>query len=240
VAWREGLGLVGVVLASVLPALLGLPATCACSACAGRWAGWAWSRAPSARAVPVRRRATASLATLWRAPAFPPAGVFMLNGIASAMPATLVLFFVQDRLQAPPQQEPPFWRLFPVRGPVHPAVAARWWRRFGLARSWLAGMVLAVAVFVGPRSWARATLRPFLVVCALSGVALGTDLALPGALLAGVIAKRATAAAPKARTLAGGTLPPSSTWRWPPAWRCRCWAVRLHARHARPEAHCRP
>ena len=29
---------------------------------------------------------------------------------------------------------------------------------------------------------------PFLIVCALSGVALGTDLALPGALLAGVIA----------------------------------------------------
>jgi Na+/melibiose symporter-like transporter len=27
--------------------------------------------------------------------------VFMVNGIASAVPATLILFFVQDRLQAP-------------------------------------------------------------------------------------------------------------------------------------------
>jgi Na+/melibiose symporter-like transporter len=27
--------------------------------------------------------------------------VFMLNGTASAVPATLMLFFVQDRLQAP-------------------------------------------------------------------------------------------------------------------------------------------
>lgn len=27
--------------------------------------------------------------------------MYLLNGIASAIPATLVLFFVQDRLQAP-------------------------------------------------------------------------------------------------------------------------------------------
>jgi hypothetical protein len=31
------------------------------------------------------------------------------------------------------------------------------------------------------------------------------------------------ASAWKARTSAGGTSAPSSTWRWPPAWRCRCW-----------------
>ena len=34
--------------------------------------------------------------------------VFVLNGTASAIPATLVLFFVQDRLQASPSVEPAF------------------------------------------------------------------------------------------------------------------------------------
>ena len=35
-------------------------------------------------------------------------------------------------------------------------------------------------------------------------------------------AGRRPAAGAKARTSAGGTSRPSSTWRWPPAWRCRC------------------
>ncbi len=38
----------------------------------------------------------------------------------------------------------------------------------------------------------------------------------------------ATMARPRASTSVGGTLPPSSTLRWPPAWRCRCctaWAM---------------
>jgi GPH family glycoside/pentoside/hexuronide:cation symporter len=62
--------------------------------------------------------------------------------------------------------------------------------RFGLARTWLAGMLLAIAVFVWTAFLGAGDTLPFLVVCALSGVALGTDLALPGALLAGVIAGR--------------------------------------------------
>jgi GPH family glycoside/pentoside/hexuronide:cation symporter len=66
-----------------------------------------------------------------------------------------------------------------------------WLRAGGAASAWrvlAGGMLLAVAVFVwAGDSWARATPR-LLLVCALSGVALGTDLALPGAMLAGVIA----------------------------------------------------
>ena len=51
----------------------------------------------------------------------------------------------------------------------------------------LAGMLLAIAVFVWTAFLGAGDVVPFLVVCALSGVALGTDLALPSALLAGVI-----------------------------------------------------
>ena len=49
VAWREGLGLVGVLLAAVLPSLLGLPVMIAVLALALA-VGWlAWSQAPEPR-----------------------------------------------------------------------------------------------------------------------------------------------------------------------------------------------
>jgi Na+/melibiose symporter-like transporter len=59
--------------------------------------------------------------------------------------------------------------------------------RLGLARTWLAGMLLAVAVFVWTSTLGAGDGWAFLAVCALSGLALGTDLALPGALLTGLM-----------------------------------------------------
>ena len=115
--------------------------------------------------------------------------VFVLNGIASAIPATLVLFFVQDRLQAPPALEPAFLGTYFVSAALSLPLWMRGVRRFGLARTWLAGMLLAVAVFAWAATLGAGDAGLFLIVCALSGVALGTDLALPGALLAGVIAE---------------------------------------------------
>jgi GPH family glycoside/pentoside/hexuronide:cation symporter len=94
--------------------------------------------------------------------------VFMLNGIASAIPATLVLFFIQDRLQAPPAQEPCSWRLFRLRRTVHPAVAARrgpLWPGAHLAGRHAAG---DGGVCVDGAFWAAGDALPFLVVCALS------------------------------------------------------------------------
>jgi Na+/melibiose symporter-like transporter len=137
----------------------------------------------------VEKAATA--ASLWhplRRPAFRRLlAVFMLNGIASAIPATLVLFFVQDRLQAPPALEPAFLGLYFVSAAISLPLWMRAVRRFGLARTWLVGIVLAVATFAWAATLGAGDASLFLIVCALSGAALGTDLALPGALLAGVI-----------------------------------------------------
>ena len=187
VAWREGLGLVGVVLASVTPVLLGLPATLVVF-CVALVLGWvAWTRAlrphtegPHATGdiwQPFRRRAFRRLLV-----------VFVLNGIASAVPATLVLFVVQDRLQAPKEIESAVLAVYFLCAALSIPVWLRVVARLGLARSWLLGMLLAVAAFVGATQLGPGDTTAFLVVCALSGLALGTDLALPGALLAGVIA----------------------------------------------------
>lgn len=189
VAWREGAALVGVVLASVLPTLLGLPVMLGVFASA-LVLGWlAWLRAP--RPAPGAPQATngAELWRPWTRPAFRRlVTVFVLNGIASAIPATLVLFFIQDRLQAPPGQEPMFLATYFLCAALSIPLWLRAVARWGLARTWLAGMLLAVAVFAWTAALGVGDSLPFLAVCALSGVALGTDLALPGALLAGVVA----------------------------------------------------
>ena len=218
VGWREGLGLVGVLLASVVPVLAGLPAMLAVFAIALAGGLWLWSHAPRPfHPAPVTPapKAMASGATPravpspWRQPAFRRLlTVFMLNGIASAIPATLVLFFVQDRLQAPSNLAPAFLGMYFVCAAL--SVPLLWLRlvpRFGLARSWLLGMVLAIAVFGWANLLGSGDSLSFMAVCALSGVALGADLVLPGALLAGVIANAAgssAAASPPAGTGVAG------------------------------------
>lgn len=188
-AWREAFGLAGVVLASVLPGLFGLPVMLAVFG-AAMTLGWlAWTRAPHPPAHDAARADSASLWRPWRcAPFRRLLAAFMLSGIASAVPATLVLFFVQDRLRATPTQEPLFLGTYFVCAalsiPLWLKAVALW----GLARTWLAGMLLSVAVFVSVVGLGAGDIGAFVIVCALSGAALGTDLALPGALLAGVIA----------------------------------------------------
>jgi Na+/melibiose symporter-like transporter len=189
VAWREGLGLLGVVLASVTPVLLGLQATWLvfCVALALGWVFWTRALCPQPRADRPAR--SGALWQPFRQPAFRRLLlIFTLNGIASAVPATLVLFFVQDRLQAPRSVESAVLAVYflcaALSIPAWLGVVAR----LGLARSWMLGMLLAVAAFVGATQLGPGDTLPFLIVCAVSGLALGTDLALPGAMLSGVIA----------------------------------------------------
>jgi Na+/melibiose symporter-like transporter len=188
VAWREALGLVGVVMASVTPVALGMPATTAIFVVA-LIIGWlAWTRAVQ----PVAQRdAAAAPGAIWLP--FKHSNfkrlllVFMLNGIASAVPATLVLFFIQDRLQTPASQEPLFLGSYFLAAALSIPAWLAVVKRIGLARAWLCGMALSIAVFSWATQIGSGEATAFLIICALSGVALGTDLALPGAMLAGVI-----------------------------------------------------
>lgn len=188
VAWREGLGLVGVLLASALPVAIGLPATTAVFFVALALACWCWFCAPPPKNEVSVHRPPVNIWLPFQRPAFRELlTVFIVNGIASAIPATLLLFFVQDRLQAPPSMEPVFLGSYFVCAAVSIPVWLRLVQRFGLARSWLVGMVLSVSVFLFAASLGAGDSAGFIAVCALSGIGLGADLALPGALLAGVI-----------------------------------------------------
>lgn len=195
VAWREGLGLLGVVTASVLPSIVGMGVTTVVFA-AALTLGWlAWQRAVRPPLQPQAAPGLDRTSPTW-AP-FKAAGfkrlltVFMLNGIASAVPATLVLFFIQDRLAAPSTLEPLFLGSYFLCAALSIPLWLALVKRLGLARSWLGSMLLAMAVFVWASQLGTGQVIAFAVICALSGVALGADLALPSALLAGVIQQRA-------------------------------------------------
>ena len=201
VAWREGLGLLGVVTASVLPVLLGLPVTTAVFFVALVLGWWGWQRSvrPLTTMPHAVSETSATPTSIWqpfRQASFRRLlGVFMLNGIASAIPATLVLFFIQDKLAAPASFEPLFLGSYFLCAALSIPLWLAVVKRIGLARSWLVGMVLAMSVFVWASQVGDGQMLAFALICALSGAALGADLALPSALLAGVIqSQRAPAA----------------------------------------------
>lgn len=185
-AWREGFALVGVVAASLLPSALGFTATAAVlAACLAL--GLALLRlAPRPAASEA---AAAPLALAWRVPEFRRLlAVFLLNGIAAAVPATLLLFFIDDRLRLPESQGL-FLASYFVAAVVSLPVWLRVIARVGQPRAWALGMGLAVAAFAWAAALGEGDRVGFLAVCIASGAALGADLAIPGALLAGVIAR---------------------------------------------------
>jgi glycoside/pentoside/hexuronide:cation symporter, GPH family len=203
VAWREGCGLFGVLAASVLPSQLGMGAASLVLAVALAIGVALLAGAPSApprlharpQAAGSRHpRATAHWALPWHSAAFRRLlAVFMLNGIASAVPATLVLFFVRDRLQAG-HAEALFLGAYFAAAVVSIPLWVRIVRSFGLARAWLGGMGLAVAAFAWVLTLGAGDSAGFLAVCIASGVALGADLTIPGALLTGVVQRAGHAA----------------------------------------------
>lgn len=115
--------------------------------------------------------------------------VFMLNGTASALPATLVLFFVADVL-GDAARVPVFLLIYFAAAALGMPLWIRVGTRLGAKRAWLIGMVASVIAFawafaLGPGAWLA-----FGVICAVTGLALGADLAMPPALLAGAISER--------------------------------------------------
>ncbi len=193
-AWREGAGLIGVVLASVLPTALATPygmptalgvfaltfAVLLCLGCT-----------MLLRAAPHPQRVARSEAQSWRLPlrneAFRRlAAVYFINAVAVAIPATLALFFIADRLQLA-KLTGLFLALYFVSG----ALGLPFWTRLadllGKRRSWRLGMLTGCAAFIWAVLLEPGSAWAYAGVCLLSGLALGADLALPPALLADII-----------------------------------------------------
>lgn len=191
VAWREGFGLAGVLLANVLAATAGLGWTIVALCLSLALGVRALLSGPQPDHAPPKqarsRPMVAAMSLPWLSAGFRKLlGLFLLNGVASAMPATLVLFFIQDRLAAPAWTSAFLGVYF-----LMAAASMPWWvrqvSRLGPMRSWALGMGLSVMAFAGVLMLQAGDTWAYLLVCAASGFALGADLTVPGTLLTGVV-----------------------------------------------------
>ncbi|MBN8504552.1 MAG: MFS transporter [Burkholderiales bacterium] len=184
-AWREGLALVGVLVASVLISTSGWGLTTAVLALVLVAGLAALLRSP----LPAPQTHSGRLAwgLPWRTPGFQRLlAVYALNGIAAAIPATVLLFFVRDRLQTPQYEALYLVSYFAAAAASMPL----WLRavaRVGQGRAWLMGMGLAVISFVWAALLGKGDGIAFVAICIATGVAAGADLAIPPALLTRVI-----------------------------------------------------
>ncbi|MEM7239701.1 MAG: MFS transporter, partial [Pseudomonadota bacterium] len=111
---------------------------------------------------------------------------FFINGAANALPASLLLFFVEYRLGAP---EALLW-LVPLYFLCAIAGVPIWtWaaRRFSKHRAWGVAMLYTCAVFAGALFLGTGDVIPYAVVVVLTGLALGADMSIPPAIQADVI-----------------------------------------------------
>ena len=196
VAWREGLGLIGVILASVVPVVLVeeygagpgyrlFAYLFAATLLIGLATTLLWSPRPKEKLT--------ALTAGWRAAlAYRPVrqvyGFYLLNAVAVAVPATLVLFFISDVVQRP-KDAGLFLGAYFIAGllalPLWVALADRYGKRL----AWLSGSVLAALALFGASVVGEGDVWLYGIVCLIAGGALGADLALPGAMLADAIPK---------------------------------------------------
>ncbi len=213
-SWREGIGLIGLLAAAVLPTVMGFTlfsvlfalilagATWLCLSWHKKVFSSSWhpvldpgsSQAAGSLDPGLRRDATEAGEGSY---SFNPAiflkpemrGFFALYGVsmlASSIPAVLVLFFIRDLLGAE-ELNGAFLFLYFLSGALGMGLWMRLSERKDAAKAWLVSMLLAVAMFVWAFFLGPGDVVAYGVICVLSGMALGAELALPPAILSELI-----------------------------------------------------
>lgn len=191
-AAREGFGLLGVVLAAALPALLAADLAEGIARLA--WilpplllivAATTFARVGAGVPLPAASRPLwPSLRRVFADQSFRRLlAVFVTNGIAAALPATLFLFFVADVLRAE-SASGGLLALYFVAGAASLPLWVRLSATYGRSYAWLAAMILAMLAFGGASLLGQGDVYLFALICIASGFALGADLALPAAIAA--------------------------------------------------------
>jgi glycoside/pentoside/hexuronide:cation symporter, GPH family len=111
---------------------------------------------------------------------------YLMNGIANGLPATLFLLFVSYVLVLPEQFGLLLSTYF-VSGLIGLPIGIKLAQRFNKHRVWGISMLWAVVIFAWVPSLGTGDFVPFLIICILSGLSLGIDMALPASIQADVI-----------------------------------------------------
>jgi len=184
--WREGLGLFGLLIAAILPSLFNLQifsyiltGLLALSALIF----FLWSKNHDTIVQKTDNKvAKADFKILLHPQNIWFFGAYTLSMIASAIPAVLVLFFIRDHLNAE-SYTGIFLLLYFLSGALGMPLWQWLSNKTCKHAAWMLAMGLAVISFI----WA-AFLNPndiiqYGVICFLSGIALGAELALPPSIL---------------------------------------------------------
>lgn len=193
-AWREAFGLVGVVLASVVPAVW-----VASMGASKGYALFAWSFVVmlvlgvmitlrySPRPQFESHSPSRSFVAALSVPAIRNVMVFyLLNAISAAIPATLILFYIDDVLQLP-DYAGLFLGLYFIAGLLALPVWVKLSDQIGKKKAWMLGSSLAVMSLASAGFLQAGDGIAYGLVCVVAGLALGADLALPPAMLADAI-----------------------------------------------------
>ncbi|HMW49375.1 MAG TPA: MFS transporter [Cellvibrionaceae bacterium] len=202
-ATREALGLLGLLLAAVVPAVLFnyLPRPAALHnltlilvplLCLGVWVFCHWLR--GATLLTPAAQGSMSWRDLF---AFKWINgfllVYTLSAFAAAIPGILVLFYVRDYLQLE-RYSGVFLLLYFLSGVLAMPLWQALTTKISKPAAWLWSMVLACSAFSAAFYLPPQALIAFSLVCIGSGMALGADLALPQAIMADHIAAQPEAA----------------------------------------------
>jgi glycoside/pentoside/hexuronide:cation symporter, GPH family len=195
-ASREGFVIAGTLLAAAAPVLLGHGQNTA--ATLASLSIWLWLLIPVSLAVlfvrvqePARRRAPVAWSEGWlilagNRPFKRLLLAYVLNGTANALPATLFLLFTGHVLGAP-DMAGMLLLIYFAAGVLSLPLWLRLARTTSKHRAWTISMLWACAVFLWVPFLSEGQIWAFAVICLLSGLSLGVDLALPSAIQADVV-----------------------------------------------------
>ncbi|MEM7046138.1 MAG: MFS transporter [Pseudomonadota bacterium] len=195
-SWREALGLLGLLCASLAPFIFGggdarafylislfyLPLLALCGVIFLSWLA-------RVQIAVVKTCVRTSFTRLYHRWHITFCAIYLSNACASAIPAVLVIFFIQDRLDAA-SMTGLFLFIYFIGGAAGMPLWQMLARRVGKLQAWLVSMILAVLSFVWAFTLSSGDMTAYAVVCLVSGLALGGDLALPPSIIADHIDRR--------------------------------------------------
>ena len=112
---------------------------------------------------------------------------FSINALANAIPATLVLFFLQDAIGATSNQASMLLAAYFLSAALGVMFWSRMASRIGILSAWRAAMLAAVIAFLWVLTLDRGDLLAFTLICLGTGFALGAELVCPPVLLGRII-----------------------------------------------------
>lgn len=203
-AAREGMVLIGVIFAAVLPHVLGnalgmeagfvwFSAVFILMLCLGVWVLLSMKRLfslpRSASSLPtIRFRASLNLCFSTRELRWCFA-LFFINALPVAITSTLFIFFVEDKLQRP-DATGYLLALYFLFAALSVPIWSLLTRAIGKRRALMGGMIMAIGAFIWTYGLQAGEMTSFAIICALCGIAVGGDMAILPSLLGDALRER--------------------------------------------------